>query len=149
MLRRGLRAAGKIGRAKVANGGNHTMAQPDALRRVVPAGFPAAARSASACAVAGTPASGAAPIAPEVLEFFMGIGIPVFELYGMTENTAIATLNLPGRVKIGTVGEPYPGTELRLDPETNEIQTRHAGTFAGYWGKPDKTAETFTDDGFL
>ena len=44
---------------------------------------------------------------------------------------------------------PYPGTEVRLDPETNEIQTRHPGSFAGYWGKPDKTAETFTDDGFL
>ena len=52
-------------------------------------------------------------------------------------------------MKIGTVGEPYPGTELRLDPITNEIQTRHPGNFAGYWGKPDKTAETFTDDGFL
>ena len=54
-------------------------------------------------------ASGAAPIAPEVLEFFTGIGVPVFELYGMTENTAIATANFPGRMKLGTVGEPYPG----------------------------------------
>jgi long-chain acyl-CoA synthetase len=52
-------------------------------------------------------------------------------------------------VKVGTVGEPYPGTEVRLDPETNEIQTRHPGSFAGYWGKPDKTADTFTADGFL
>ena len=93
--------------------------------------------------------SGAAPIAPEVLEFFMGIGVPIFELYGMTENSALGSLNMPGHVKVGTVGEPYPGTEVRLDPETNEIQTRHAGTFAGYWGKPDKTAETFTEDGLL
>ena len=52
-------------------------------------------------------------------------------------------------MKLGTVGEPYPGTELRLDPETGEIQTRHAGMFAGYWGKPEKTAETLTDDGWL
>ena len=79
----------------------------------------------------------------------MGIGVPVFELYGMTENTRRRHAELARQVKLGTVGEPYPGTELRLDPETNEIQTRHAGTFAGYWGKPDKTAETFTDDGFL
>ncbi len=148
MLRRGLRAASKIGRAKVASGGNHTMASR--LRYAV--WYPLVFRPLKEriglrrCRHAG---SGAAPIAPEVLEFFMGIGIPVFELYGMTENTAIGTLNLPGRVKIGTVGEPYPGTELRLDPVTNEIQTRHDGLFAGYWGKPDKTAETFTDDGFL
>ena len=94
-------------------------------------------------------ASGAAPIAPEVLEFFIGIGVPVFELYGMTENTAIATANFPGRMKLGTVGEPYPGIGLRLDPETSEIQTKHAGNFAGYWGKPEKTAETFTEDGWL
>ena len=148
MLNRGLRAAGKIGRAKVANGGRHTTSSR--LRYAV--WYPLVFRPLKEriglrrCRHAG---SGAAPIAPEVLEFFMGIGIPVFELYGMTENTAIGTLNLPGRVKIGTVGEPYPGTELRLDPVTNEIQTRHGGTFAGYWGKPDKTAETFTDDGFL
>jgi long-chain acyl-CoA synthetase len=68
----------------------------------------------------------------------------------MTENTALATSNFPGRMKLGTVGEPYPGVGgVRLDPETGEIQTKHAGNFAGYWGKPDKTAETFTDDGWL
>ena len=79
----------------------------------------------------------------------MGIGVPVFELYGMTENTAIATANFPGRMKLGTVGEPYPGTEVRLDPRRTRSRRKHAGNFAGYWGKPDKTAETFTDDGFL
>ena len=148
MLNRGLRAAGKIGRAKVTNGGRHSTSS----RLRYAAWYPLVFRPLKEriglrrCRHAG---SGAAPIAPEVLEFFMGIGIPVFELYGMTENTAIGTLNLPGRVKIGTVGEPYPGTELRLDPVTSEIQTRHGGTFDGYWGKPDKTAETFTDDGFL
>ena len=74
-----------------------------------------------------------------MLEFFIGIGVPVFELYGMTENTAVATANFPGRMKLGTVGEPYPGIGLRLDPQTGEIQTRHDGMFAGYWGKPEKT----------
>ena len=93
--------------------------------------------------------SGAAPIAPEVLEFFIGIGVPVYELYGMTENTAVATANFVGRMKLGTVGEPYPGIGFRLDPVTGEIQVKHDGVFAGYWNKPDKTAETFTDDGWL
>ena len=72
-------------------------------------------------------ASGAAPIAPEVLKFFMGIGVPMHEVYGMTENTAVATGNRPGRVKLGTVGEPHAGIELRIDEETGEILTRHAG----------------------
>jgi long-chain acyl-CoA synthetase len=94
-------------------------------------------------------ASGAAPIAPEVLKFFMGIGVPMFEVYGMTENSAIATGNRPGRIKLGTVGEPQPNTELEIDEATGEILTRHRGTFQGYWGLPDKTAEVLTDDGWL
>ena len=95
--------------------------------------------------------SGAAPIAPEVLEFFMGLGIDVFELYGMTENTAVATANLVGRVRLGSVGEPYPAIKdgFRLDPVTGEIQVKHDGVFAGYWGKPEQTAATMTDDGWL
>jgi long-chain acyl-CoA synthetase len=93
--------------------------------------------------------SGAAPIAPEVLQFFFGIGVPIYEIYGMTENSAIATVNRRGRVKLGTVGEPQTGTELKIDEQTGEILTRHPGVFAGYWNKPDKTAETIDDDGWL
>lgn len=93
--------------------------------------------------------SGAAPIAPEVLRFFMGIGVPMHEVYGMTENTAIATANRPGRVKLGTVGEPHPGIELRIDETTGEILTRHPGTFAGYWKNPEATAKTIDADGWL
>ncbi len=93
--------------------------------------------------------SGAAPIAPEVLEFFMGLGIPVYELYGMTENTACATTNFDGRVKVGTVGEPYASIGFRIDPESGEIQTKHPAVFPGYWNKPEATAETFTEDGWL
>lgn len=147
-LRWGLGQAEKIGRAKVANGGDHTtgsrlryaVANPLVLRALKER------IGLRRCRYA---ASGAAPIAPEVLEFFTGIGVPVFELYGMTENTAIATANFPGRMKLGTVGEAYPGIGVRLDPETSEIQTKHAGNFAGYWGKPEQTAETFTEDGWL
>ena len=94
-------------------------------------------------------ASGAAPIAPEVLKFFMGIGVPMHEVYGMTENTAIATGNRPGRVKLGTVGEPQVGVELRIDAETGEILTRHAGTFVGYFRDPAATAAAMTPDGWL
>lgn len=94
-------------------------------------------------------ASGAAAIAPEVLEFFMGLGLPVYELYGMTENSAVATTNYPGRARVGTVGEPLVKDTLRIDEETGEIQTKHAGVFKGYWNKPEKTAEAFTDDGWL
>ncbi len=65
--------------------------------------------------------SGAAPIAPEVLRFFMGIGVPMHEVYGMTENTAVATANRPGRVRLGTVGEAHDGVEVRVDETTGEI----------------------------
>jgi long-chain acyl-CoA synthetase len=94
-------------------------------------------------------ASGAAPIAPEVLRFFMGIGVPMHEVYGMTENSAIATANRPGRVKVGTVGEPHDGVELKIDTATGEILTRHAGTFAGYWKDPEATARAIDRDGWL
>jgi long-chain acyl-CoA synthetase len=94
-------------------------------------------------------ASGAAPIAPEVLEFFMGLGIEIYELYGMTENAAVATTNFPGRARLGTVGEPYVEGTVRIDEETGEIQTRHPGVFQGYWNKPEKTEEAFTEDGWL
>ena len=94
-------------------------------------------------------ASGAAPISPEVLEFFMGIGLPMHEVYGMTENSAIATANRRGRVKLGTVGEPQDGIELRIDEATGEILTRHEGTFVGYWDNPEATASTIDADGWL
>ena len=94
-------------------------------------------------------ASGAAPIAPDVLRFFMGIGVPMHEVYGMTENTAVATANRPGRVKLGTVGEAQPGVEVKVDEETGEILTRHDGVFAGYWRNPEATTATMAEDGWL
>jgi long-chain acyl-CoA synthetase len=93
--------------------------------------------------------SGAAPIAPDVLKFFMGIGVPMHEVYGMTENTAVATANRPGRVMLGTVGEPHPGVELKIDPETGEILTRHPGVFVGYFRDPEATARAKEPDGWL
>ena len=147
-LRFGLKLASVIGREKVANGGLHTT--KSRLLNLV--GYPLVFRALQEriglrrCWHAG---SGAAPIAPEVLEFFTGIGVPVYELYGMTENAAVATGNFPGRMILGTVGEPYPDIGFRLDEETGEIQTKHPGVFAGYWNRPEQTAETFTADGWL
>ncbi|MCW2812747.1 MAG: long-chain fatty acid--CoA ligase [Nocardioides sp.] len=93
--------------------------------------------------------SGAAPIAPEVLTFFMGIGVPMHEAYGMTENTAVATAAKPGRIKLGTVGEAHDGVEVRVDETTGEILTRHPAVFAGYWGRREATAEVLEADGWL
>ncbi len=93
--------------------------------------------------------SGAAPIAPEVLTFFLSLGVVIHEAYGMTENTAVATANRPGRVRMGTVGEVQPGTELHLAAATGEVLTRHPGNFVGYWNQPAATAEVLDADGWL
>lgn len=147
-LRFGFALSRRIGRAKVANDGNHTLG----TRVLYAIGYVLVFRAIQEriglrrCRYAG---SGAAPIAPEVLEFFIGLGIPVFELYGMTENSAVATANFPGRMKLGTVGEPYPGLGVRIDEATGEIQTKHDGSFAGYWNRPEQSLEAFTEDGWL
>ena len=148
VLASAMRMAASIGARKSANGGRHT---PLSFLLHI-AGQPLAFRAMKErlglrrCRLA---ISAAAPIAPEVLEFFIGIGVPVFELYGMTENSAVATCNFAGRMKLGTVGEPYRDIDFRIDDDTGEIQVRHPGVFQGYWNKPDKTAETFTGDGWL
>jgi long-chain acyl-CoA synthetase len=92
--------------------------------------------------------SGAAPIAPQVLEWLWAVGVPVREVYGQTENTAMATNVRTGAVRIGTVGQAIPGVELRL-AEDGEILTRSAGNFLGYWGNPAATAEVLDADGWL
>jgi long-chain acyl-CoA synthetase len=94
-------------------------------------------------------ASGAAPIAPEVLKWFMGIGVPMHEVYGMTENTAVATANKPGRIKLGTVGEPYPAVEMKIDEQTGEVLYRHPGVFMGYWQNEEASRQTVDADGWL
>jgi len=93
--------------------------------------------------------SGAAPIAPEILRFFMGIGVPIYEAYGMTENAIVATTNRPQRVRLGTVGEAYQGVELRIDDATGEILVRHDAVFVGYWGMDEATARTIDEEGWL
>ncbi len=92
--------------------------------------------------------SGAAAIAPETLKFFMGLGIDVCELWGMSETGGGSTLNPPGKAKVGTVGPPLPGVQIKL-AEDGEILVKSPGTMIGYRKDPQKTAETFDADGWL
>ncbi len=86
-------------------------------------------------------ATGAAPIAPELIKWYLALGIDMREVYGQTENCGLATA-MPGeRIKLGSVGVARPGTEVRLSPE-GEILLRGPHVFLGYYGQPEKTAET-------
>lgn len=86
----------------------------------------------------------AAPIAPELLEFFHGIGLPLYELWGMSELTGPGTANLPGANKIGSVGRPIAGGEVKL-AEDGELLMTGGNVTAGYFKMPNETAETFRD----
>ena len=91
---------------------------------------------------------GAAPCPLEVLEFFAAIGIPICEVWGMSEMTSIATLVPPDNVRLGTVGPPIPGVEIRL-ADDGELLVRGDTVMAGYRNQPEKTAETIDPDGWL
>jgi long-chain acyl-CoA synthetase len=91
---------------------------------------------------------GAAPTPVEVLEFFHAIGIPIGELWGMSETCGVATMNPPDKVKLGTVGPPTPGIEIEL-AEDGEVRVRGDSIMVGYRNMPDKTAETIDSEGWL
>jgi long-subunit acyl-CoA synthetase (AMP-forming) len=91
---------------------------------------------------------GAAPTPVEVLEFFHAIGIPVGELWGMSETCGVATFNPLGRIRLGTVGVPVPGTELKLASD-GEVLVRSAANMPGYRNMPERTAETIDAEGWL
>jgi long-chain acyl-CoA synthetase len=92
--------------------------------------------------------SGAAPIAPEVLKFFMAVGVPIVEGWGMTETTAMGTVNKLDKIKLGTIGEPLAGCEIRI-ADDGEILARHPGVFQGYFKNPQASAETIDAEGWL
>jgi long-chain acyl-CoA synthetase len=92
--------------------------------------------------------SGAAPLSPDVIEFFHSLGVPVIEGYGLTETASSATVNEPGDFRIGTVGRPVEGAEVRL-AEDGEILVRSPSVFAGYYKEPEATAAALTEDGWL
>jgi long-chain acyl-CoA synthetase len=91
---------------------------------------------------------GAAPTPVEVLEFFHAIGIPLSELWGMSETCGAGCVNPPGKIKIGTVGPPAPGVEISL-ADDGEVLIRGDVIMLGYRGAPEKTAETIDPEGWL
>jgi long-subunit acyl-CoA synthetase (AMP-forming) len=91
---------------------------------------------------------GAAPCPLEVLEFFAAIGIPICEVWGMSETASVATLVPRDRLRLGTVGPAIPGVEVRL-AQDGEVLVRGDTVMAGYRNQPQKTAETIDADGWL
>jgi long-subunit acyl-CoA synthetase (AMP-forming) len=91
---------------------------------------------------------GAAPTPREVIEFFHAIGIPLAELWGMSETTGYGTCNPPEKIKIGTVGPPAPGAEVRL-ADDGEVLIRGPFLMTGYRNQPEKTREALDEDGWL
>jgi long-chain acyl-CoA synthetase len=91
---------------------------------------------------------GAAPTPREVIEFFHAIGVPLAELWGMSETTGYGCCNPPDKIKIGTVGPPSPGVEIKL-ADDGEVLIRGAVVTSGYRNQPDKTAEAIDAEGWL
>jgi long-chain acyl-CoA synthetase len=89
-------------------------------------------------------ASGAAPVSQEILEFFGGFNLPVYEVYGQSEDTGPTTFNVPGRTRFGTVGPAFPGVEVKIASD-GEIIVRGRNVFAGYAKDPEATAEALHD----
>jgi len=92
--------------------------------------------------------TGAAPISPELIRWYLALGIPLREGWGMTETTGGGTVTPVGAGKPGSIGLPGPGVELRIS-EQGEILIRGANVFAGYLNLPEKTAETIDTEGWL
>lgn len=89
--------------------------------------------------------TGAAPIAPELVRWYLALGLDMMQAYGMTETAGVASLPPPGAHRHDTVGMALPGTELRLS-EAGEILVRGPHVFGGYWRDPARTAEVLADD---
>jgi long-chain acyl-CoA synthetase len=92
--------------------------------------------------------SGGAKLPPEVAELFEALGVPILEGYGLTECTAVAAVNRPDRHRVGTVGPPLPGVEVRVAPD-GEILVRGENVFAGYHLDEAGTREVLDDEGWL
>ncbi|WP_370209175.1 AMP-binding protein, partial [Pararhodobacter marinus] len=90
----------------------------------------------------------AAPVPPELIRWFLAVGIELREAFGMTETAGFAASTPKGGIRLGWAGLPAGGTEIRIADE-GEIQVRGANVFAGYWRNAEKTAETITPDGWL
>jgi len=92
--------------------------------------------------------SGSAPIPADLIHWYRNLGLELLEGYGMTENFCYSHVSRPGHTRVGYVGNAYPAVETRIS-EAGEIQIKSPGMMSGYYKEPEKTAETFTEDGFL
>ncbi|MEE2789523.1 MAG: AMP-binding protein [Myxococcota bacterium] len=94
------------------------------------------------------PYSGAAPISPDLLTWFHGIGVPIYEGFGQTESAGLISMNLPGQVRIGSVGRALPGTQVRL-ADDGEVLASGPHVFAGYLHNDEATQRTVDESGWL
>ncbi|MBW3196099.1 AMP-binding protein [Marinobacter nauticus] len=92
--------------------------------------------------------SGSAPLSNDVLDWYRNLGLELLEGYGMSENFAYSHMNKPGRTRTGYVGEALPGVEVKIS-EQGEVLVKSPATMMGYYKDGEKTAEAFTEDGFL
>jgi len=93
--------------------------------------------------------TGAAPISPDLVRWYLALGVPMAEVWGMTETCGASTYTPAQRIKPGMIGPACPYNEVRLDPATSELLVRGPNVFMGYLNQPEKTAETITSDGWL
>jgi long-chain acyl-CoA synthetase len=93
--------------------------------------------------------TGAAPISPDLVVWYLSLGVPMVEVWGMTESCGASTYTPATRIKPGMIGPACPYNEVRLEPETSEILVRGRNVFMGYLNQPEKTAETIDADGWL
>ena len=134
--------------------GVHTKMPPAKLQRLLSlpiirhlvAGKIRTALGLDQCAFA---AGGAAPMPPELLAWYAKLGLPIVEVYGMTENCGVSHATVPGVPRPGTVGLAYDGVQCRIDPANGEIQMKSPGLMLGYYKEPELSRDALTADGWL
>jgi long-chain acyl-CoA synthetase len=92
--------------------------------------------------------SGGAPLGDRLAHFFRGVGVTIYEGYGLTETSPVVSINLDNALRIGTVGRPTPGTSIKI-ADDGELLIKGPQVFGGYWNHPASTTESFDADGWL